>query len=248
MLGCKPPLPHNFVEHYACRHRYIERRNFPEHRNRHQEVAVPAHQIVQALAFGSEHDGAVHLVVDRIVGLLAALVQSDDPQIFPFQFFKRARDVGHLRDWKVFARARRHFRHCRRHCGRAALGNHHAIRPGSVGGAQDRSQIVRVFDSIEHDDQRMLAAARRHDVIEIGILFCRSRGHEALMGGGAGDFVEFLARQNAHRNANLAALVDHAPQPDIFAFFRHADPFKVAAPRFERFRDRIDSVENIHVG
>ena len=39
------------------------------------------HQIVNALAFGAQHDGAIHVVVERVVTLSAALVQPDDPQM-----------------------------------------------------------------------------------------------------------------------------------------------------------------------
>jgi hypothetical protein len=68
------------------------------------------------------------------------------------------------------------------------------------------------------------------------------------MCGVAGDFVEFLARQNAHRNSDLAALVDHPPQSNVFPLLGDTYPLKIAPARFERFRHGIDSVENIHVG
>ena len=66
------------------------------------------------------------------------------------------------------------------------------------------------------------------------------------MGGIAGDLVEFLARQNAHRNANLAALFNHPPQANVFSLFGDANPLEVAPTRLERLDHRIDSVENVH--
>jgi hypothetical protein len=116
----------------------------------------------------------------------------------------------------------------------------------AVGGAQDRSQVVRILDSIEDDDQRLLAATRCHNVIEIAILFCRGRSHKSLMRGVAGNFVELLTRQNAHRNADFAALVDHSPQANILPLFGDADPFEVTPARLERFCNCINSVENVH--
>jgi len=71
------------------------------------------------------------------------------------------------------------------------------------------SQIVRILDSIQHDDERALAATRCHNVIEIAVLFAEGRGHQSLMRGVAGNFVKFLTRQDAYWNANLAALVNH---------------------------------------
>ena len=77
----------------------------------------------------------------------------------------------------MFACSRRNFRYRSRNSGGPAFGNHHTVGSGSVRGAQNRSQIVRIFDAIEHDDQRVLAATRCHNVIEITILFCGRRGH-----------------------------------------------------------------------
>ena len=136
-----------------------------------------ADQVMQSLAFGAEYDGTVHLVVDRIVSLLAALVQPDNPQILLLQFLERSRYVRNFRNWKMFARSCRHLRNRSCHRCRPAFGNHHAIRSRRVRGAQDRSEIVRIFDAIQHNDQRPLAAPRRHQIVEVAILFCRSRGH-----------------------------------------------------------------------
>ena len=66
------------------------------------------------------------------------------------------------------------------------------------------------------------------------------------MRGVAGNFVEFHTRQNAHWNANLAALVNYPPQANIFPFLGNTHPLEVAPARLERLRNRIDSVKNIH--
>jgi hypothetical protein len=66
------------------------------------------------------------------------------------------------------------------------------------------------------------------------------------MGGVAGNFVEFCARQNPHWNTDLAALVNHPAQANIFSLLRDTNPFEVAPTRLERFCNRIDSVKNIH--
>ena len=66
------------------------------------------------------------------------------------------------------------------------------------------------------------------------------------MGGVAGNLVEFHARQNAHGNADLAALVNRSLQANIFPLLGDTNPLEVAPARLERFRHRIDSVENVH--
>jgi hypothetical protein len=105
---------------------------------------------------------------------------------------------------------------------------------------------VRIFDTVQYHDQRVFAATRRHNVIEIAILFRRSRGDEPLMGRIPGKFVELFARQNAYWDPNLPALVDHPPQPNIFPFFGNTYPLKISPTRLQRLRDRINSVKNIH--
>ncbi len=66
------------------------------------------------------------------------------------------------------------------------------------------------------------------------------------MRGIAGNFVEFHARQNSHRNADLAALVNRPLQPNIVSLLGDSDPLEVTPARLERFRNRINSIENIH--
>ena len=66
------------------------------------------------------------------------------------------------------------------------------------------------------------------------------------MCGVAGNFVKLLTRQNAHWDANLAALINHPPQANILPLFGDTDPLEVAPARLERFRNRINSVENVH--
>ncbi len=66
------------------------------------------------------------------------------------------------------------------------------------------------------------------------------------MRGVAGNFVEFHARQDSHRNADLAALVNRPLQPNIVPLLGDGDPLEVASARLERFGNRINSIENIH--
>ena len=162
------------------------------------------------------------------------------------QFLERARYVRDLRNRKVFTCPSRNFCHRSSDRGGPSFGNYQAVGSSSVRGTQDRSQIVRIFDSIEHDDQRALAPPRRHDVIEIAILFCGSRGHKSLMRGVTGNFVQFHSRQNANGNSDLAALVNRPLQANIVPLLGDGNPLEVAPARLERFRNRIDSVKNIH--
>ncbi len=66
------------------------------------------------------------------------------------------------------------------------------------------------------------------------------------MRGVTGNFVKLHSRQNAHRDSDLAALVNRPLQANIFSLLGDRNPFEVAPARFERLRNRIDSVENVH--
>jgi hypothetical protein len=66
------------------------------------------------------------------------------------------------------------------------------------------------------------------------------------MRGVAGNVIEFLTRQNTHWNADLAALLNHPPQANVFSLLGDTHPLEVAPTRLQRFRNRIDSVKNIH--
>ena len=49
-----------------------------------------AHQVVQAFAFGSENNSAVHFVIEFVIALGTALIQADGPDVAVFQLFQRA--------------------------------------------------------------------------------------------------------------------------------------------------------------
>jgi len=66
------------------------------------------------------------------------------------------------------------------------------------------------------------------------------------MRGVAGNFVKLLTRQDAYWNADLAALINHPPQANVFPLLGDTDPFEIAPARLERFCHRINSVENVH--
>src|SRR5581483_10814616 len=110
-------------------------RHVSVHGDADHEVAVAADLLVQALAFGADHERAVHVVLELVVGLRGALVQSDDPDIARFQLLKRAADVGDACDGHVLGGACRRPGHSSGHAHGAALWNHDSVHAGSVGGA-----------------------------------------------------------------------------------------------------------------
>ena len=69
------------------------------------------------------------------------------------------RDVGDAGDRQMRRRAGGSFAHGRIDAGGAALGNDDGVAPGALGRANDRADVVRVGDVVEHDEQPVGAPA-----------------------------------------------------------------------------------------
>ena len=218
-----------------------------EHGNGDQKVAAPAHQVVQSLAFGAEHDGAVHVVVEFVVALRAALVEADGPHVAFFQLVQRARDVGDARDRQMLGRSRRSLHRGARQSRGAPLGNDDAVGAGAIGGANERAQVVRVFHAVEHDQEAVLAVALFEQRVHVGVLLAAGDGDDALMGVGVGGAIELLARQEADLHSAGAAVVNQALHPLIMPLARDADVLEAARARLQRLADRMNAVDDDHV-
>jgi len=56
-------------------------------------ITVLADEIVHAFALRAENQGAVHLVVDGVIGLRRAFVEPNRPDVLSFQLFQSTRDI-----------------------------------------------------------------------------------------------------------------------------------------------------------
>ena len=146
----------------------------------------------------------------------------------------------------MFARPRRGFRDGPGNCRRTTFGNDHAIGAGSVGSTQDRAQVVRIFYTVEYDNEGILSPLRFNHIIEIAVLFGRCDSYHSLVRGVAGHAIEFCARHKTHRNGKAAAVFDHALQTDVVPLLRHANPLKGASTGLERLGDGVDAVDIVH--
>src|SRR5579862_3079540 len=135
---------------------------------------------------------------------------------------------------------------CAGHGSGTAFGDDDAIGSRGVGGAQDGSEIVGIFDAVEYNDQRILISLGGDYVGEIVVLLGRCDGNDSLMRGVSGHAVEFGALKKAHWDADLSAIFDEALQAEIVALFGHADPFERASARLQRLGHRVDAVDVVH--
>ena len=89
------------------------------------------------------------------------------------QLLERARDVDDLRDLHVRHRAGRRLRRRAVERRRVPRLPHDAVGAGRIDGPQDRADVVRILDAVEHDDQRR--AGRRLDQIRDVVRVARPR-------------------------------------------------------------------------
>jgi len=72
-------------------------------------------------------------------------------------------------------------------------------------------------------------------------------GHDALMGGGAGELGELLAGFLADAEAGLAARADELEEARVVAFAGYDDLVKPAPPGAQGLFDRMEAIEDVHM-
>jgi hypothetical protein len=202
---------------------------------------------VQTFAFRAQSDGAVHLIVQGVVGLRAVLVEADDPKIFGFQILQGPGNIRHFRNGEVLTRSGGDFRHSSSHARGTAFGNDDSIHAGRVCRAKNCAQVMRVFYAVEYHNQRVWAALGGEHIIEIAVLLGRGDRNHSLMCIVPRHAIEFGARHKAYGNAVPAGFIDDALQAEVVAVLCHSNPFKGATARLKGLSDGIDAVNKMHV-
>ena len=121
----------------------------PVVRDRDAEIALFQYKAGSAVALTAEHDAdravpEVHLIV-----VLAADFGSVNPESLFLEFVDRIADVGHLGDRHMFKCACRCLLYRSSHAAGAPLGDNDAVHAEHIRAADDRTEVVRVFDIIQ---------------------------------------------------------------------------------------------------
>ena len=149
-LGTAPRCRTDLVERDPRGHRDVERADVAEERDRHQVVAVLAHQPADAAALAAQHERHRPLVVHRVPALRARGVEADHPDPARLQRLERLHDVADARHLHVLERARGGAAHRLGEPGAVPLGQQHAVgarrlracagsRPGCAGPRRRRA-------------------------------------------------------------------------------------------------------------
>jgi hypothetical protein len=217
-------------------------------------IARATHEIVEAGAFAAEDDDEIAGEIEFIVGGGAAFVEPDDPKVATLEFFEGADEVDDAGDAEVLGGSRTGFDGCGAKRSGAALGEENAVDAGTIGDAKKRSEVLRVFNAVEREDEASGGVAcggkGREEVLE-GEKFLRAdERDDALVSGGFGGDGELLTRPLKDADACVAALGDEVADARIAAVVRalasDENVIEAAATGLESFRDRVQSVKNFH--
>ena len=199
---------------------------------------------MQALAFGAHNDGAIHVVVQFVVALVAALIKADDPDVFRLQFVEGAGDVDHAGHADVLTGSGRCLDHGARNARSATLGNDHAIHPRSIGRADQRAQVVRVLNAIQHQQEAVFTVFMLQQFLHAGVLFAGGDGHDTLVGVGAGFAIKFFARHKTHGDALGAAVIENCLQTVVGAVSRDRNIVKAPPAALQCFANGMDAIDD----
>lgn len=191
---------------------------------------------MEALAFRADHEGGGGRVGSLAVVQRTPLVETINPIANFLELLQRAINIGDA-----------DHRHVRQGSGSGAgngvcqpggtpFGNHDSGGAGGVGGTNDRPEIMRVLDSIQHDMQ----PAVRGSLFDRREARGRSISDHALVLGSSSVAIQVFLGLEANRNAALAANFDQFLKPGAGHALRddHAVERQSGA---KRFADGMDS-------
>jgi hypothetical protein len=226
-----------------------------EHRNADEEVAVAAGEFVEAFAFAAEDEADVGGEVAGVIILSAAFVEAEDPDVVLLEGLEGAIEVGNAGDADMLAGSGGGAGDGGVERGAAAVGQQDAVDSGSIGGAEERAEVVRVFNAVEGEQKQGLAGSGRGEQIFEGERGARADdGDGALMLIRLGEAGEGFARLSADGDfmsagqlgEGLESRVGRAASMTLGAFAGDSDIFHGTAAGAQSFFDGVEAVEHIH--
>jgi len=217
---------------------------------RDDEIATLTGEFVEAFAFAAHDDADGRGVIDFGVALVAVFVEADQPVAGFLQFFHGTSEIGDFRDREVREGPGGSARDRVGEAGGAALGDDNPVSSGGESGANDRAEIVWIFDAVEKNDKAALVLGgigALEDVFERGGRASGGDGNNALMIAGVGEAVEIAAVLETHGNVALAGELHDIFDARILTAFGDDNAVKRVAG-FEGFAHGVNAGESVHGG
>ena len=114
---------------------------------------------MKACAFTTQHDRRRSRPIPVVIVERRVRRCTDDPQVTLFQLSNQNGEVRHACNGQIFDRAGRGLGDRLIQTRGATLWDEHTIHARAFGRAQDRAEVSRIFDSIEHYCQWLAVAA-----------------------------------------------------------------------------------------
>ena len=188
----------------------------------------------------------MHNVVHFVVGLRPAFVQPNRPNVAFLEFVERARNIGDSSNRDVLRSTGGSLHRGTGQSSRAAFRDDDPIRARAIGGSNQRSQIMRVFNAVENDQEAVVAMPLLQQRIDVGVLLAAGNGDDALVRVRIGYAVKLFTRQETHRHSTGATIVNEPLHPLIVPLACDADVLEASRARLECFTHRMNAVDNHH--
>lgn len=253
-MGSSAALTGRLVEHDGARGGDVQRADAAGHGNAQQVVAGAADQVMKTGSFAAENEDAIASEIEAVVVGLAALVEADNPEIAAFEIFEGANEVDDAGDAKMLGCAGAGLDRDGAEGSGTALGKDDAIDTGAVGHAQQCAQVLRVFYTVESEEQAGLAGGagrgweRFVEIFDGKKFLGTDQGNYALVGRSCGELSQLLTGFGTNADTGLAASLDEMGKAVVVALAGHDHVVKTAATGLEGFLDRMKAVENFHEG
>ncbi len=215
-------------------------------------VTGTADEVVETGALAAKDEDTVAGEVELVVVLGAALVEADDPDVVLLQVFEGADEIDDTGDAEVLGGPGAGFDGHGTEGGGAALGEDDAIDAGAVGHAEERAEVLGIFDAIEGEEQTGgggLAGRPRErgeEIFNAESLLRVHEGDNALVHGSPSDLGKLLTGLLADADAGLTALGNEAGEAVIVALAGDEHMVKAALAGTKCFFHRMQAVENFH--
>jgi hypothetical protein len=168
------------------------------------------------------------------------------------EFFESADQVDDASDAEVFGCAGTGFYGDWAEGGGAALGEDDAVDACAVGYAEQRAEILRVFDTVKGKEEPGGAGfclrAGLEEIFNGERLLRMNEGDYTLMSGSLGDEGQLLARFLTDADASLTALGHQLLETGVVALLSDEDMVETAASGLEGFFHRMQTVQDFHEG
>lgn len=211
-------------------------------------IAAALDEFVQAGALTAEDEDTVAGEIKLVVVGFATFVEANDPEVLLFELFESADEIDDACDAEMFRGSGTGLYGDGAQRRGTALGKNDAIDTGAIGDAKKSTQILRVFDAIEGEDEAWLAGLLcMEEIFDREELGGTDHGDHALMGGCACELCQLLAWFLPDANVRFAAGFDETFETGIVTLTGDQHVVKAAATGFEGLLDRVDAVENLHL-